>query len=115
MTEDIEILLEILWYFQLMLVSTILHEFGHYFFAKYYRLDPKIRIIGRYICVVHKGKNYKENLVILCTGIMTGLIYILYWVLVSPFNFMNIAVIVGYIMASGSDILQIYYYIKRKK
>ncbi len=41
MTKDIEILLEILMYFQIILVSGILHEFGHYFIAKYYKLDPE--------------------------------------------------------------------------
>lgn len=115
MTEDIEILLELLWYFQLVLVSIILHESGHYFFAKYYKLEPKIKIYGRFISVVHKGTDYKKNLYILFAGIIAGLIYILYWIIDKPFDIVNIVIIIGYTIACASDILQIYYYAYGRK
>lgn len=110
MTKDMEIFLELLWYFQLIIVSGILHEFGHYFLAKYYKLEPKIKIYGQFICVVHKGTDYKKNLSILLAGIIAGLIYILYWIIDKPFYILNMAIIIGYTMACVSDILQIYYY-----
>ena len=110
MAEYIEILLELLWYFQLIIVSGILHEFGHYFLAKYYKLEPKIKINGRYISVYYKITDHKKNLSILFAGIIAGLVYILYWTIDKPFDIMNVVVIIGYMMACNSDILQIYYY-----
>jgi hypothetical protein len=115
MTKDVEILLELLWYFQLILVSCILHESGHYFLAKYYKLDPKIKIYNQYICVSHKGTDYKKNLSILFSGIMAGLIYILYWTIDKPFDILNITIMIGYSIGCISDILQIYYYAYGRK
>lgn len=115
MTKDIEILLELLWYFQLIIVSGILHEFGHYFLAKYYKLEPKIKMNGQYICVYHKGTDHKKNLYILFAGIITGLVYILYWIIGKPFDIVNIVIIIGYTIACISDILQIYYYVYGRK
>jgi hypothetical protein len=114
MTKDIEILLELLWYFKLIIVSAILHESGHYLLAKYYKLEPKIKIYGQNLAVVHKGTDDKKNLSILFTGIIVGLIYILYNIKNAPFADMNIMIILAYFFACSSDILQIYYFIFRK-
>ena len=115
MTKDIEILLELLWYFQLILVSGILHEFGHYFLAKYYKLEPKIKIYGQFICVEHKRTDYKKNLSILFAGIIAGLVYILYWTIDKPFDILNIIIMTGYTIGCVSDVLQIYYYAYGRK
>ena len=110
MAKDIEISLELLKYFQLILISGVLHEFGHYFLAKYYKLEPKIKIYGQFICVVYKGTDYKKNLSILFAGIIAGLIYIIYMIKDKPFYILNIAIMIGYTIGCISDILQIYYY-----
>lgn len=108
MAKDIEILLELLWYFQLAMVSNILHELGHYLLAKYYKLDPKIETHRRYVAVAFKETDYKKNLSILSMGIITGLIYILYNIRNSHYDIMNVVVLMAYLLACNSDLSQIY-------
>ncbi len=115
MAKDIEILLELLWYFQLIIVSGMLHEFGHYLLAKYYKLDPKIMIHGQYVAVAYKGTDYKKNLLILSMGIITGLIYILYNIRNAPYDIKNVVVLMAYLLACHSDVSQIYHIMLRFK
>lgn len=92
----------------IIILSIIAHEFGHYIIAKFYKLNPKIKINFVGIAVMHERTDSKKLCYIGSTGIIFGLIVLTYMSILTNIGIIIMALMVyGYVAGCYRDIKEL--------